>query len=194
MSSSTNNDSKPVAKPPAASNASSTFTNFATSGLGGMMGWVIVHPFNTLSVRMNLHSMASGQAGASTSFLSFTAGQIRDKGFMSLYNGLPAGLLRQVFYATSRFGLFEVFRDEMAKYRPTDIWSRLITGSVSGGIAALISCPCEVTLVRMSNDATLPPEQRRNYTSIANAFTRILSEEGPAAFFRCVLMAVCSHY
>jgi solute carrier family 25 oxoglutarate transporter 11 len=169
-----------------ASTTNSTLINFATSGLGGMMGWIIVHPFNTLSVRMNLHSMASGSKGASTSFLSFTLDQIKSKGVLNLYNGLPAGLLRQVFYATSRFGLFEVFRDEMAKYRPTDIWSRLITGSVSGGIAALISCPCEVTLVRMSNDATLPAEQRRNYTGVANAFTRILKEEGFKTFFRLV--------
>ena len=48
-------------------------------------------------------------------------------------SGLSAGLLRQIFYTTSRLGLFEVFRDEMAKYRPTDIWSRLSTGMVSGG-------------------------------------------------------------
>lgn len=102
---------------------------------------------------------------------------------MSLYNGLSAGILRQIFYATSRFGLFEVFRDEMAKYRETDIWSRLISGCASGAMAAFISCPAEVTLVRLSNDATLPPEKRRNYTGVTNAFSRIIKEEGPKAFF-----------
>ena len=49
---------------------------------------------------------------------------------------------------------------------------------VSGGIAALISCPAEVTLVRISNDNTLPPESRRNYKGVADAFQRILREEG----------------
>lgn len=86
---------------------------------------------------------------------------IREQGAMSLYSGLSAGLLRQIFYTTSRIGLFEVFRDEMAKYRQTDIWSRLSTGMVSGGIAALISCPAEVTLVRISNDQTQPAAMRR---------------------------------
>ncbi len=51
-------------------------------------------------------------------------------------------------------------------------------------IAAGISCPAEVTLVRMSNDATLPLDKRRNYTGVVNAFQRILSEEGAATFFR----------
>ena len=50
-------------------------------------------------------------------------------------------------------------------------------------LAAVISCPAEVTLVRISNDGTLPPEMRRNYTGIVNAFTRIMSEEGPKTFF-----------
>lgn len=39
--------------------------------------------------------------------------------------------------------------------------------------AALISCPAEVTLVRLSNDATLPVEQRRNYSGVVDAFTRM---------------------
>lgn len=51
-------------------------------------------------------------------------------------------------------------------------------------MAALISCPAEVTLVRMSNDASQPIEKRRNYKGVADAFQRIVKEEGVAAFFR----------
>ena len=31
-----------------------TSVKFATAGLGGVMGWVVVHPFNTCAIRMNL--------------------------------------------------------------------------------------------------------------------------------------------
>ena len=184
---------------------------------------------------MNLAS-ASGAVNANPAFLPYLSSTVKESGFMSLYAGLSAGLLRQTCYATSRFGLFEVFRDELANYRPTDIWSRLSTGNllkswwserlqntfysrwtphyvcrifnycvplpelitldkpptnlvnitlnplllgmVSGGIAALISCPAEVTLVRISNDNTLPVESRRNYKGVVDAFQRILKEEG----------------
>jgi hypothetical protein len=51
------------------------------------------------------------------------------------------------------------------------------------GLAAIISCPAEVTLVRISNDATQPADKRRNYTSVGNAFQRILREEGVKTFF-----------
>lgn len=90
---------------------------FATSGLGGMLGWAIVHPFNTVAVRSNLAS-ASGN--------KFSLSEMAAKqGWMSVYDGLSAGVLRQVFYATSRFGLFETFRDMLHEYRgKTDFGSR----------------------------------------------------------------------
>eukprot|EP00967_Tisochrysis_lutea_P107837 scaffold166696_cov31-Tisochrysis_lutea.AAC.7 len=50
----------------------------------------------------------------------------------------------QVFYATSRYGLFETFRDALAKYRKTDFAQRFLTAATAGGCAALISCPVEV--------------------------------------------------
>ena len=36
----------------------------------------------------------------------------------------------------------------------------------------------------MSNDASLPAAERRGYSSVFNAVTRITAEEGPAAFYR----------
>lgn len=99
-----------------------------------LIGWTVVHPFNTVCVRMNLASAVAAASGgvksASLSFPSYLSMTIKEKGAMSLYSGLSAGLLRQFFYTTSRLGLFEVFRDELAKYRPTDIWSRLSTGII----------------------------------------------------------------
>ena len=100
-----------------AGNALSKPVVFATAGIGGCMGWAVVHPFNTAAVRSNLAS-ASGQTFSISKML-------KTDGFMSLYDGLSAGVARQVFYATSRFGLFETFRDILHEYRgKTDFASR----------------------------------------------------------------------
>lgn len=32
----------------------SRLAKFTTAGLAGILGWIVVHPFNTLAVRMNL--------------------------------------------------------------------------------------------------------------------------------------------
>jgi len=161
----------------------SLLVNFSTAGLGGILGWIIVHPFNTVAVRMNLLNM-KGVPTKQPSFPRFSYELIKEEGVLTLYRGLSAGVIRQVFYATSRFGLFEVFRDQLAKYRTTDLWSRLLVGVLSGGAAAYISCPAEVSLVRMSNDMSLPPDQRRNYKSVVDAAFRIAREEGISTFWR----------
>lgn len=57
-------------------------------------------------------------------------------------------------------------------------------GAVTGAAAAIISCPMEVATVRMSNDATLPAAERRNYAGMTDIVKRIYVEEGAAAFWR----------
>ena len=57
-------------------------------------------------------------------------------------------------------------------------------GAITGGIAAYLSCPMEVAVVRLSNDATLPVERRRNYKGVVDTAARIVKEEGVATFWR----------
>lgn len=142
-----------------------------------MAGWAIVHPANTLAVRWNLASMQGKK-------LSLAA-MIEKYGALSFYDGIAAGISRQIFYATARFGLFETFRDMLHEYRgKTDFASRVGIGAITGGMAAYISCPMEVATVRLANDSTLPPEERRNYKGLIDTVTRITKEEGVAAFWR----------
>jgi len=162
------------------------------------MGWLLIHPVNTLAVRKNLTLYTQPNA-PKLSLWAFYRDIAAREGHASLYRGLSAGVTRQIFYSTSRFGLFELFRDNLAKYRQTDIWSRLVVGCASGGVAALVSCPAEVSLVRMSSDNSLPVEQRRGYTNVLNCATRIAREEGIPAFWRgcspffnrCVVVGAC---
>jgi solute carrier family 25 (mitochondrial oxoglutarate transporter), member 11 len=60
----------------------------------------------------------------------------------------------------------------------------VVIGAVTGGMAAYISCPMEVAVVRLSNDVTLPPNERRNYKGVIDTATRIVKEEGIGAFWR----------
>ena len=60
----------------------------------------------------------------------------------------------------------------------------MVVGAATGAAAAAISCPMEVATVRMSNDVTLPPKERRNYKGLIDVFKRIYTEEGVSAFWR----------
>ena len=61
---------------------------------------------------------------------------------------------------------------------------KLAMGCTSGAIGSFIGNPSEIALVRLSNDAKLPPEQRRNYTNVFDCILRIGREEGPANLWR----------
>ena len=157
---------------------------FGTAGLGGIGAWCVIHPFNTVAVRLNLSTLSNPAAAADMNFVTVARSMASTGGIRSFYDGLSAGIVRQIFYATSRFGLFEVFRDEVAKHREIDFAARVGVGLASGAAAAFISCPAEVSLVRMSNDKALPAAQRRNYSSVLDAAVQIVKTEGPAAFWR----------
>lgn len=75
------------------------------------------------------------------SFSKYLVQTVKEKGGVKrIYNGWSAGLLRQLCYATSRFGLLEVFRDELAKHRETDFLSRLAAAGVTSGGLLFVSC------------------------------------------------------
>jgi solute carrier family 25 (mitochondrial oxoglutarate transporter), member 11 len=149
---------------------------FVSSGIGGTLGWALIHPINTIAVQTNL--TPKGEVFSLSKI-------IKERGFMSLYAGIEAGMLREIVYATSRFGLFETFRDALHEYRGhTDLAARVGVGAITGGIAAYLSCPMEVCVVRMANDALKPVETRENYRNVYDVARRIVQDEGIPAFWR----------
>lgn len=72
-----------------------------------------IRPFfsSVLQVRIQL---APGSTGA----VAVAGDIIRTEGFMSLYNGLSAGILRQAVYTTARLGLFSTFLDRLSGGQP----------------------------------------------------------------------------
>lgn len=159
-----------------------TVVRFGTACLGGLASWTIVHPINTVSVRRNLAVVVTPQSPPAP-IAAFVTDLLRSGGLRGLYAGLTAGYTRQIFYTTSQVGLFETLRDEVGKVREMDLPTRLVVGCVSGSGAAVLSCPAEVALVRMSNDAALPPGARRGYRNVFDAAYQIVATEGPLRLF-----------
>lgn len=69
-----------------------------------MMATCIVQPLDLIKTRMQL-------AGMGKSSVAVTSEIVAMEGFMALYNGLSAGLLRQATYGTTRLGVFNYLFD-----------------------------------------------------------------------------------
>ena len=59
--------------------------------------------------------------------------------------------------------------------------------SASGFLGGVAGNPADIINVRMQNDASLPPEQRRNYRHALDGIVRMPREEGLRVAFRGVL-------
>jgi solute carrier family 25 oxoglutarate transporter 11 len=153
---------------------------FLFGGLSGMGATCVVQPLDLIKNRMQLMGAEGGKKATSVQVISKV---IKTEGFFSLYNGLSAGLLRQASYTTVRMGVYTSLIERLAVDGKTTFPIQLVSGLTAGALGAFVGTPAEVTLIRMTADGRLPPEQRRNYKNVFNALARIVREEGVRALW-----------
>jgi len=158
---------------------------FLFGGLSGMGATCVVQPLDLVKNRMQL----SGEGGTAREYkTSFHAiqGIIKKEGFVAMYTGLSAGLLRQATYTTTRLGiytwLFETFSGTDGK--PPGFFVKAALGMTAGVVGAFVGTPAEVALIRMTADGRLPPAERRNYKNVFDSLFRIVKEEGVLTLWR----------
>jgi len=156
---------------------------FATGSLSGMAATCCIQPMDMIKVRIQL----GAAEGGATSPVAIASQMIKNEGFLSLYNGLSAGLTRQVVYTGARLGLFDIFTD-MSTDKKYDSVPGFAKKSVcalgAGGIAAVAGNPADLALIRMQSDSMLPEAERRGYRGVGHALSSIATQEGPAALFK----------
>jgi solute carrier family 25 oxoglutarate transporter 11 len=152
------------------------FLNFFFGGFSGSVATLFVQPIDMIKVRIQL---LSEKGDKKVSLVKVGKDIIKQDGFLYLYKGLDSAIMRQVFYGTTRLGLFYSFLDLWKKKNPEPtVFQKAISSIAAGGIAAFVSNPADLILIRMQADGTLPPEQRRNYKNVFSGVSRVISEEG----------------
>jgi len=107
---------------------------------------------------------------------------IKNEGVLGLYSGISASLLRQMTYATVRFGIYEEMKQHVG---PNPSFPLLVTmASVSGFAGGIAGNFADVLNVRMQNDTMLPVHERRNYKHAVDGMFRMAREEGLKSWFR----------
>ncbi len=162
----------------------STVLNFALGGISGSTATLFVQPIDMIKVRIQL---LSEQGVKNLNPLKIGKEMVAKDGFLYLYKGLDSAIVRQLFYGTTRLGLFYSFLDHFKKQNKggdPNLFQKSISSFFAGGIAAVVANPADLILVRMQADGTLPPEQRRNYKNVFDGFGKIVKNEGVANLWR----------
>lgn len=140
----------------------------------------VVQPLDLIKNRMQLIGADGGKRVTSAHVVKQL---IKNEGFLALYSGLSAGLLRQALYTSVRMGAYNSLVERFSVEGQTPFVIQLMSGLAAGAAGAFCGTPAEVALIRMTSDGRLPPEQRRNYKNVFNALARIVREEGVRALW-----------
>jgi len=117
---------------------------------------------------------------------------VRTYGFLALYNGLTASILRQMTYSMTRFGIYEGIKNNILEAEPGQkmpFYQKVLLGGVAGCCGGFVGTPADLINVRMQNDVKLPKESRRNYKHAIDGLYQVFKHEGPTKLFNGATMA-----
>ena len=168
----------------------STILNFALGGISGSTATLFIQPIDMVKVRIQL---LSEQGLKNLNPITVGRDIVQKDGVLNLYKGLDSAIVRQLFYGTTRLGLFYSFLDYFKTKnngKDVTIVQKSISSFFAGGFAAVVANPADLILVRMQADGTLPVEHRRNYNNVFDGFAKIIRDEGVVNLWRGVFPAV----
>jgi len=168
---------------------------FLNGGAAGMIATSVIQPVDMVKVRLQLAGEGVSSKAARPSALSVTRNIVQQGRFLDLYAGLSAGLLRQAVYTTARMGFFGTFMNQFtarakSENRTVTFGERAIASLSAGGLGAVLGNPADLALIRMQSDGLRSLAERKNYSSVISALTRISKEEGVLALWKGCLPTV----
>nr|XP_020027089.1 mitochondrial brown fat uncoupling protein 1 [Castor canadensis] len=150
-----------------------------SAGVAACLADVITFPLDTAKVRLQIQGESQISSGIRYKGVLGTITTLaKTEGSMKLYSGLPAGIQRQISFASLRIGLYdtvqEYFTSEEGK--APSLGNKIAAGLMTGGVAVFIGQPTEVVKVRLQAQSHLHGLKPR-YTGTYNAYRIIATTE-----------------
>ncbi|XP_043855208.1 mitochondrial uncoupling protein 3 isoform X2 [Dromiciops gliroides] len=154
------------------------------AGTAACFADLLTFPLDTAKVRLQIQGESQTEQAVQNVRYQGLLGTIRtmvkNEGPTSLYNGLVAGLQRQMSFASIRIGLYDSVKQF---YTPkgaenSSIMIRILAGCTTGAMAVTCAQPTDVVKVRFQASAQLGPGSSRKYRGTMDAYRTIAREEG----------------
>ncbi|XP_061817560.1 dicarboxylate carrier UCP2-like [Nerophis lumbriciformis] len=160
----------------------SATVKFFGAGTAACIADLITFPLDTAKVRLQVQGESQKSDGGNAKKYRGVFGTIstmvRTEGPRSLYNGLVAGLQRQMSFASVRIGLYDSMKQFYTRgTESSGIVIRLMAGCTTGAMAVAFAQPTDVVKVRFQAQARLSDGGRR-YNGTLDAYKTIARDEG----------------
>ncbi|KAI4892654.1 hypothetical protein NFI96_022788, partial [Prochilodus magdalenae] len=155
---------------------------FFGAGTAACIADLVTFPLDTAKVRLQIQGEAKpaeGGVGVKYRGVFGTINtMVRTEGPRSLYNGLVAGLQRQMSFASVRIGLYDSMKQFYTRgSENASIVSRLLAGCTTGAMAVAFAQPTDVVKVRFQAQVRVADGARR-YNGTLDAYRTIARDEG----------------
>ncbi|KAJ0033687.1 hypothetical protein NQD34_000794 [Periophthalmus magnuspinnatus] len=151
----------------------------ASAGAAACIADLVTFPLDTAKVRLQIQGEKTAvQNIRYRGVFGTIATMVRTEGPRSLYNGLVAGLQRQVCFASVRIGLYDNVRDFYTGGKDNPgVLVRILAGCTTGAMAVSFAQPTDVVKVRFQAQMNLDGVARR-YNGTMQAYRHIFQNEG----------------
>ncbi|XP_034522247.1 mitochondrial uncoupling protein 3 isoform X2 [Ailuropoda melanoleuca] len=169
---------KPSEVPP------TTAVKFLGAGTAACFADLLTFPLDTAKVRLQIQgenqATQAAQRPQYRGVLGTILTMVRTEGPRSPYNGLVAGLHRQMSFASIRIGLYDSVKQF---YTPkgsdhSSITTRILAGCTTGAMAVSCAQPTDVVKIRFQASIHLGAGSNRKYSGTMDAYRTIAREEG----------------
>ncbi|XP_044046494.1 mitochondrial brown fat uncoupling protein 1 [Siniperca chuatsi] len=151
----------------------------ASAGAAACIADIVTFPLDTAKVRLQIQGEKTAVEGIRYRGVFGTIStMIRTEGPKSVYNGLVAGLQRQVCFASIRIGLYDNVKDFYTGGKDNPgVLVRILAGCTTGAMAVSFAQPTDVVKVRFQAQMNLNGVARR-YSGTLQAYKHIFQNEG----------------
>ncbi|KAJ4945081.1 hypothetical protein JOQ06_013619 [Pogonophryne albipinna] len=160
----------------------------ASAAAAACVADLITFPLDTAKVRLQIQGEKKGVEGIRYRGVFGTIStMVRTEGPRSLYNGLVAGLQRQICFASIRIGLYDNVKNFYSGGTDqASILVRILAGCTTGAMAVSFAQPTDVVKVRFQAQMNLDGVARR-YTGTMQAYKHIFQNEGVRGLWKGTL-------
>ncbi|XP_026223853.1 mitochondrial uncoupling protein 2-like [Anabas testudineus] len=155
-----------------------------SAGTAGCVADLATFPLDTAKVRLQIQgesrSLLEGQKAQYRGVFGTIFTMVKTEGPRSLYNGLVAGLQRQMSFASVRIGLYDTMKQFYTSgSENVGIGTRLLAGCTTGAMAVAFAQPTDVVKVRFQAQVRLLESTSvSRYSSTIDAYKTIARDEG----------------
>jgi solute carrier family 25 (mitochondrial uncoupling protein), member 8/9 len=164
------------------------FKNMGAAATAACIAEIATIPIDTVKVRLQIQNkMSHGEVPKYKGFLGTMKTISGEEGMFALYNGLTAGLQRQVVFAGLRIGLYVPVRTLIAgPLKPGEnptLATKILAAMMTGTIGISVANPTDLVKVRMQSQRSAGPDTPKMYSGTIDCYRKIYAAGGIPGFW-----------